>query len=252
MPYVNNQGVRIRYEIEGTGPPLVLHHGFSGRLEFWREFGYTNYLQHHFKLILLDGRGHGKSDKPHDVEAYELPKRVADIVAILDDLEIEQAHFFGYSMGGWIGFGMARYASERLRSLVIGGAHPFHDPSWDVFKTVSGDDPDGFITALETVIEEQIPIEVQPVVLENDLHALAAAAQERPSLEDVLAKVEMPCLLFVGEADSRLQAVRECAALIKNAIFESFPDLSHVGCYWSGETVARSVSRFLLGVSNHG
>jgi pimeloyl-ACP methyl ester carboxylesterase len=77
------------------------------------------------RLILIDARGHGASDKPHDPDAYELNRRVADVVAVLDALDIAKALFWGYSMGGWIGFGIAKYAKERVRALVIGGQQPY-------------------------------------------------------------------------------------------------------------------------------
>ena len=64
MPYADNQGVRIYYEVEGQGPPLVLGHGGSYTLEMWREWGYTDGLRDEHQLILLDFRGHGRSDKP--------------------------------------------------------------------------------------------------------------------------------------------------------------------------------------------
>jgi hypothetical protein len=51
-------------------------------------------------------------------------------------LAIPQAHFFGYSMGGWIGFGMAQYAPERVNALLIGGAPPYADRSWNAFRHV--------------------------------------------------------------------------------------------------------------------
>jgi pimeloyl-ACP methyl ester carboxylesterase len=132
-----------------------------------------------------------------------LQKRVGDVVAVLDALHIQKAHFFGYSMGGWIGFGMAKYAPERVHALIIGGAHPYADHSWDVFRQVDGTDPEAFITALEAVVEQHIPPEVRSLVLANDLQALAAAAQERPSLEDVLPTMIMPCSRLVGESDAR-------------------------------------------------
>ena len=245
MPFVVNQDIRIRYEIEGHGPPLVLHHGFTGRLEMWRQLGYVDHLRKHFKLIMLDSRGHGESDKPHDVAAYALPNRVGDVVAILDALGIGQAHFFGYSMGGWIGFGMVRYAPERVRSLVIGGAHPYRDRTWEFFNKVTGDDTNKFLVALEAVIEEQVPALVRPLVLENDLQALVAAAQVRPALEDVPAKIKMPCLFFAGEEDSRFEAVKNCAAQVPTARFISFPKLTHVECFLRSDLLLPAISKFL-------
>ena len=70
MPYVNSQGLRIHYQVEGDGPPLVLQHGFSDSLESWYDFGYVDALKPDYTLILVDARGHGQSGKPHDPDAY--------------------------------------------------------------------------------------------------------------------------------------------------------------------------------------
>jgi len=70
MPYADNQGIRIHYQVEGKGPPLMLQHGFTSNLKSWRQFGYVDALKHHYQLILLDARGHGASDKPHDPAAF--------------------------------------------------------------------------------------------------------------------------------------------------------------------------------------
>ena len=63
MPYAKNQGVNIHYEVEGSGPPIVLQHSFTSSLNRWRECGYVDALSADFKLILIDARGHGKSGK---------------------------------------------------------------------------------------------------------------------------------------------------------------------------------------------
>ena len=76
MPFVNNKGTRIHYEVEGTGPPLVLQHGTLGSGKNWEEYGYTEILKLAHQLILVDARGHGASDKPYDPAAYELRLRV--------------------------------------------------------------------------------------------------------------------------------------------------------------------------------
>ena len=125
MPYVNNNGTRIHYHVDGEGPPLVLMHGFTLSIESWREFGYVKALKDDYRLILVDSRGHGASDKPHDPKHYEMDLRVSDIVAVLDELGIHKAHYLGHSMGGRIGYGIARYAPERFHSLVIGGSGPY-------------------------------------------------------------------------------------------------------------------------------
>ncbi len=89
MPYTNSQGVRIHYEVEGRGPSLVLMHGFSSNLKTWRFYGYVKDLKGDYRLILLDARGHGDSDKPHDPKAYGPEMRTDDVVAVLNDLGVE-------------------------------------------------------------------------------------------------------------------------------------------------------------------
>ena len=70
-------GVRIHYEVEGDGPPLVLQHGTGGSLEHWRARGYLDCQRDRFRLLLIDPRGHRESDQPLEQEAYELRNRVA-------------------------------------------------------------------------------------------------------------------------------------------------------------------------------
>jgi pimeloyl-ACP methyl ester carboxylesterase len=87
-----------------------------------------------------------------------LLNHVADVLAILEALQLSKAHFFGYSMGGLIGFGLAKYAPGRVESLVIGGAHPYADQSdVEAFGPLDGGDPEAFLTALERVLEEPCP-----------------------------------------------------------------------------------------------
>ena len=118
MPFAVNQGNRIHYQVEGKGPPLVLLHGIFWRVAGWYRYGYVDALKDKYRLILIDALGHGGSDKSHDGTAYTLPRHVGDITAVLDALEVPQAHVWGYSMGGWFGFGMAKYARDRHGALL--------------------------------------------------------------------------------------------------------------------------------------
>ncbi|HET9017573.1 MAG TPA: alpha/beta hydrolase, partial [Thermomicrobiaceae bacterium] len=125
MPFADNDGIRIHYQIEGSGPPLVLHTGFGGRLEAYYRNGFVDALKGNYQLILLDPRGQGRSDKPHDPTAYTLRKRVADVLAVLDDVGVPRSHFYGYSMGARIGFGLGLYAQDRFASLILGGMNAY-------------------------------------------------------------------------------------------------------------------------------
>lgn len=124
MPYATSDGLRIHYELEADGQPLVLYHGLTGSGERWRDTGYTSGLGEGYRLILIDARGHGMSDKPHDPEAYGRRRQAADVVAVLDDLSIDSARFWGHSMGGDVVLTLGRHHPDRVRALVITGSPP--------------------------------------------------------------------------------------------------------------------------------
>jgi pimeloyl-ACP methyl ester carboxylesterase len=96
------RGVKIRYVDVGRGEPVVLVHGFSSSLEAnWGNQGIIEKLSKDFRVIALDCRGHGKSDKPHDAASYGL-NMIEDVTRLLDHLAVRRAHIVGYSMGGAI------------------------------------------------------------------------------------------------------------------------------------------------------
>ena len=246
MPFAISDNRRIHYQVEGDGPPLLLHHGFTSSLEAWRFFGFTAVLRERYRVILFDALGHGQSDKPHDSSAYTQQQRCRDALAVLDALQIERAHFFGYSLGGWVGYGLVRHAPQRLRSLILGAAHPYEDRSWDGFHGIDGRDPEAFIATFEALLDEQISPQVQMFIRANDLVALAAAAQQpRPSQQDLLARMDLPCLLFCGDADARHAAVERTAALLPQAEFVSLPGVTHFGGLMQSALVLPPVQSFL-------
>ena len=247
MPYATNQSVRIHYRVEGEGPTLVLQHGFTWNMEGWSRHGYVEALRPHYRLILVDARGHGASDKPHDSAAYDLPLRVGDVVTVLDALDVHTAHFWGYSMGGWIGFGLAKYAPERVRGLIIGGAHPYErrlPPS----ARLDGSDPKAFVEALLArlgVDFATLSPEQQAEFFDNDFLALAAAQGDRPPMEDILPTMRMPCLLYSGEVDGVLSDMQKCVQQLPRATFVSFPSLNHPEAFYRADVVLPPVMKFL-------
>jgi pimeloyl-ACP methyl ester carboxylesterase len=247
VPYADNAGIRIHYEIEGAGPALVLQHGFTQCLERWSECGYVAALRSQYRLILVDARGHGGSDKPHDEASHTLDRRVADVTTVLDAIGVEKAHFWGYSMGGYIGFGMARYASHRVDALVIGGQHPFaRDQAgmrqW-VHEGITGGG-DAFVAAFEK-IDGPISDGYAARLRAADLEAYLAAAQDRVGMEDMLGTMAMPCCVYAGGADPIFAKARSASERIPNARFFSPPGLSHSQAFVESSSVLPPVMEFL-------
>ncbi len=92
-------GIKICYEIHGDGDPIVLVHGFGAKKEIWR--GQIGDLSKNFKVIILDNRGAGKSDRPSGKYTMEL--FADDVCGLLDYLKIEKVKaVIGWSLGGMI------------------------------------------------------------------------------------------------------------------------------------------------------
>jgi pimeloyl-ACP methyl ester carboxylesterase len=245
MPYAENRGIRIHYEVEGQESPLVLVHGFSDSLEGWREYGYIEELKKEHRLILIDVRGHGASDKPHDPEAYGLEQRPADVVTVLDDLGIDEAHYFGYSLGGWVGLGLAKYAPQRIRSLIIGGAQPYGQ-SMELYRQALAGGIEGWVAVVEKMLGSPASAETKERFLSNDVRALlASVANERPDISGILPTTTMPCLLYAGEVDPLCPLVERCASELTNARFFSLPGLNHIQGAVRSDPVLPHVVEFL-------
>ena len=136
MAYVVSRGQRIHYDLRGTGPLVILQHGFLSSGESWEKRGFVSPLSDKYRVACVDSLGHGLSDKPSDVSLYRSEQRSRDLVAVMDDLDCERAHLVGYSMGGWMSVAVARFYPERLASLSIGG--------WDIVGGAESALPDGF------------------------------------------------------------------------------------------------------------
>jgi len=257
MPYANNQGVRIHYEVEGNGPPLVLLHGLGQTLEAWLEYGYVEALKDKYQLILIDVRGHGDSDKPHNPEAYELKLLVKDVVAVLDDLEVHKSHFLGYSMGGWIGFGIAKYTPKRFYSLMLGGAHPYKPNAAEQADIDSGiqiwkKGKEALIAEAEKQLGSKMTPGLRARLMASDPEAIVALMSSQDftrSLEDVLPTIRIPCLVYAGEADLSYSGAKECVKSMGNATFVSLPSLDHGEAIYQSNVVLPYITKFLAKIS---
>lgn len=120
MPYASNEGVRIHYEVLGSGPPLFLHIGAGREWDSWKLAGYPERLKE-YRLIIPDPRGRGLSDRPRTLAAHRLENYVSDVVSIVDDQGVDRVGFWGHSDGARVGFVLALKHPNRLKALVAAG-----------------------------------------------------------------------------------------------------------------------------------
>lgn len=243
MPYARNavDDARIYFEDEaGEGAPVVFHGGFGEPIELVRGSPLVRAVPpDEFRRIYVDHRGHGRSDKPHDPEAYSMPVRAGDAVAVLDELKVDRSHFVGMSWGGRLGFGIGEHAPERVLSLVIGGQQPYEWPDSPLVQVVTeglaAAKTEGSMIPLLEAFEEfwdvTFPDERRHQTLDNDPAALAAAwkaALDEGPISDDLGSWSVPCLILIGESDvDFLEQAQRAAAEIPDAEFMSMVASDH-------------------------
>jgi pimeloyl-ACP methyl ester carboxylesterase len=258
MPYAQNRDVNIYYEVTGNGSPLVLHHGLTGLLENWKRFKYVDALKDKYRLILMDARGHGKSGKPHDPKQYSMEHMTGDVVAVLDDLGIDRAYFWGYSMGGRIGLALGKYHPDRFRALIIGGNGLSEKNSKEQVEELQEEiryyrqGKDAIIASIGEEFGEHMEW-WRNTWPSKDLEALIAYCSfyENIGMADYLPKLRTPCLLYAGEEDTYNHSIaKACAEIMRDAEFLSLPGLNHLGAIVNSSVLIPHVSKFLEKVTN--
>lgn len=121
--FTTSDGVKLHYvEIGDKGSPVILLHGFQGDVRGnWFSAGIPQALAKNHRVIALDQRGHGQSEKPHDPAKYAGERMPDDVVELMDHLKIKKAHIGGYSMGGAITTMLMAKVPERFITAEFGG-----------------------------------------------------------------------------------------------------------------------------------
>jgi pimeloyl-ACP methyl ester carboxylesterase len=184
-----------------------------------------------------------------------------DVAAILDDLSVEKANYWGYSMGGAIGYQLAKYYPSRFNSYIIGGQSPYTAQSKAHKQYLAGLDtmlrigteegPEAIVSFREKQLGRTLSTEEKKRLLDNDFKALQAAYHNEsnwPSTGDapaLLSSITVPCLLYAGEQDPVYDGAKEAVKHIQNARFISFPGLDHGQGSTRSDLVLPHVKRFL-------
>ena len=259
MPCASNDNLRIRYEGAGSGEPLLLYHGLTGSGDRWRDTGYVAGLADTYRLILIDARGHGASDKPHDQDAYGRRQQASDVIAVLDDLGIDAARFWGHSMGGDVGLTLARHYPDRVSALVVTGYSPFAAEGDEAAEMAAwAEDLQGGMGGFVSGYERRhgpLPDDARARWLANDGAGLAACvasmiAESDGSQVADLPAIETPVLFLVGTEESFVDRAREAASLLPQGRFVPLEGLDHVQTFFRSDLVLPHVRAFLSGAAH--
>ena len=256
-------GVRIRYLDQGSGPAVVLVHGFTGTIErSWINTGILPDLAGDHRVLALDLRGHGHSDKPHDPHAYD--EIALDVIRLLDHLQIEKSPVVGYSLGGIIVAKLLTTHPQRFLSAVLGGA---------AYRRARGESADEATEAAAREIEagvyralivstaptdepppseEAIRARSREIAASSDLRAHAALMRARRALlvsDAEIAAVRVPTLAVVGAADPALPRVRAMSKRWPGLEVEVVPGATHPTVHERGvprrPEFARAIRRWI-------
>ena len=235
MPYATSEDLQIYYESFGQGYPILLVHGWGSDLKLnWVDTGWVKVLQSVRRVIALDCRGHGKSDKPYDQTSYSYSTMARDVIGVMDQLNISKADLFGYSMGAFMGIYLLGHKKERFSSVILGGIGDETEESKDasfIAEALSVEDPSQITNRLGRAV--RVYIDSNP---NSDYKALALSAlqmwPEGYPIQlggDGLANVDIPVIIINGEDDvPYVKSDKKLADVIPGARLVRIPNKDHI------------------------
>lgn len=251
----------------GSGPPLLLLHGFTGSREEWADL--IPRLAPLREVLAVDLIGHGRAPAPADPARYTMERCVADLLALLDALGIGRADVLGYSMGGRVALQLAAAAPGRVGSLILESTSPgIADPAERAARAASDDEladriereglawfvdhwaalplfasqaalPAGVLAALR-----ERRLRGSAVGYANSLRGMGAGRQS--SLWERLPDLGVPALLIGGELDAKYAAILEhMSRLMPQARHVTVPGAGHAVHLERREAFTKLVVGFL-------
>ena len=270
MPVETTNGVEIYYESHGEGFPLFLSFGLGGNTTGWAS--QVPALSQHYRVIVWDPRGHGKSGSPREKEQYGLDVSALDLLGLMDHLNIPKAYVGGQSMGGSISIKFALTYPERLEALLvidsaIGLAPP--DPPeararrektielalTEGMEAVVANAAGGSATPAESEKGRPPPVkgisDIKEMLLAQDPVGYAysiRAMADSESMVDALSQITVPTLVLAGQEDHALPAARLTHEKISGSKLVVLPNAGHLSNLDQPEGFNKEVLEFLAEV----
>lgn len=242
-------GIRYAVRTAGRGASLLLLHGFTGSSANWQP--HLPVLSADRRIIAPDLIGHGRSHAPADPNRYAMPRAAADLIALLDELDVAQTALLGYSMGGRLALYTAVHHPDRISHLILESASPGLPTAAERQARQQRDDAladwietngiEAFVDRWEALplwaSQAQLPaakrqtlrtqrLQNDPAGLANSLRGMGTGVQ--PPLWAALGQVTLPVLLIAGALDEKFVAInRQMAQQLPNARLEIVAGAGH-------------------------
>jgi 2-succinyl-6-hydroxy-2,4-cyclohexadiene-1-carboxylate synthase len=260
--------IHLSVEVVGSGPALLLIHGFAGSSQTWQELVPT--LSQYRTTVMVDVIGHGASAAPPNPQRYTIEQCVSDLLALLDQFGIARTDLLGYSMGGRIGLLLTARVPERVgRQILIGASPGLADPAERAARLASDEELAERIEreGLEWFVEywesqplfasqQRLPAAVREaqrkqrlagsaIGYANALRGMSVGRQ--PSLWEILPTITTPTLLITGALDPKFCAIAaQMATLMPHARHAIVPEAGHAVHLEQPTAVAKLVRAFLV------
>jgi len=248
---INRDGVNIYYEDNGSGPAVLLSHGYSATTRMWA--GQVEALKNQYRIVTWDMRGHGQSDSPDDAAAYSEQATVDDMAAILKHLGIESAVIGGLSLGGYMSLAFNLAHPQMVRALMLfdtgpGYRNPVGREGWnetarrraEVFEAKGLD-------ALGSSAEVRVSQHRSAQGLAHAARGMLAQFDAR--VIESLDSITVPTLVLVGDKDQPFLAGTDYMAnKIPNATKVVIENAGHASNIDQPEAFNVEVRRFLAGL----
>jgi len=216
--FTSFDGAKIAYQVKGEGEPVLLVHGFIVNGETWKRTAvYTDLLNAGYKVIILDQRGNGRSDKPHTDEAYANDAEAKDIMGLMKKIGVKKYNVVGYSRGSIITARLLVLDKNVKRAVLGGIGTGFTDPEWPrrkmFYRALMGDSVPELAAMVKNVQASEL-----------DQQALAYLQKYQPSTsKEALASVTQPVLVLCGTEDTDHEEAKELSNIFRHGSFGSMP-----------------------------
>jgi pimeloyl-ACP methyl ester carboxylesterase len=244
-----SRGLTIHYSVSGNGPPLLLVPGTFCAAEHWSTFGYTTVLERDWRVISVDPLGHGRSDAPHEPDAYHPDAVTADLVAVMDAEGVQTATVWGYSRGGWLACSLAARHPDRVEQLIVGcyAMHAHEDEANRALSPLAGYLRRADWSSIWGTLAVTDPALRRMLEQSNDPLAVAAAIEGslQPTRFIERSAIRCPSTHYVGSDEWILEHVRADALELGGTI-DVIADRGHIAMFFAAtDTVLATVARRL-------